>query len=92
MRIKTIIIIIVAIILTVVLMQNKGPIDFQFLWITMSMSKLILFALIAFIGFILGLLFGRSKKNQHFNGDHAESDFDRPTPGTLSDEDRNYLN
>lgn len=87
------IIVLIAIIFTIVLMQNTGPITFHFLWMTIPTSKLVLFTLIAFVAFILGLLVSRPKKANRFNGiDAADGDFEKGETGTLSEEDRNYLN
>jgi len=40
MRIKTIIIILITVLFTVVLMQNTGRVTFSFLWADFSLSKL----------------------------------------------------
>jgi uncharacterized integral membrane protein len=92
MRIKTIIIILVTILLTVVLMQNTDPVHFEFLWATFRMSKLVMMAVIALAGFILGYLVGRPSRVKRLGVDFTNNDIDKTTPDTLSEEDRDYIN
>ncbi len=91
MRIKTIIIILITILLTVVLMQNTNPVFFSFLWATFRMSKLVMMAGVGIIGFILGYLMGRPTKVKRLGADFTNSDIDKINPNTLSDEDKDYI-
>ncbi|TWJ04730.1 uncharacterized protein DUF1049 [Mucilaginibacter frigoritolerans] len=92
MRIKTIVIILITILFTIVLMQNTGRVNFEFLWITFAMSKLVLLLFVAGIGFILGVLVGRPKKAQRLGDDYTNDDHGHRNHNTLSDEDRDYIN
>ncbi|MDB5017218.1 MAG: hypothetical protein JWQ84_2050 [Mucilaginibacter sp.] len=92
MRIKTIVIILITILFTVVLMQNTGSINFQFLWATFTISKLIVFALIALIAFVLGVMVGRPKRVKLLGGDLTDANSDKTKSNTLSDEDKDYIN
>jgi len=92
MRIKTTVIIIIAILLTIVLMQNTGPVTFKFLWATFMLSKLVMLSIVAVIAFVLGVLAGRPNKVQRLSDDFGERGFEGRNPNTLSDEDRDYLN
>jgi uncharacterized integral membrane protein len=92
MRIKTIIIIIITILLTVLLMQNTGRDHLDFLWGTFYMSKLVLLLVVALIAFILGYLVGRPKRIPRLGGDYAEPDSNKNETNTLSDEDKEYIN
>jgi uncharacterized integral membrane protein len=92
MRIKTIIIILITILLTIVLTQNTGRTDFEFLWTTFSVSKLLVLLTVALIAFILGVLVGRPKKIKRLGGEFTEGNLDKGKSNTLSDEDREYIN
>jgi uncharacterized integral membrane protein len=92
MRIKTIVIILITILFTIVLMQNTGSINFEFLWATFTISKLIVFALIALIAFVLGVLVGRPKRVKLLGGDFTDTNSDKTKSNTLSDEDKDYIN
>lgn len=92
MRIKTIIIILITVLLTIVLMQNTGTVYFNFLWATFSMSKLFMLALVAVIAFVLGVLVGRPKRIKRLGGDLTDIDLEKGNHDTLSDEDREYIN
>ena len=92
MRIKTIVIILITILLTVVLMQNTGAVYFNFLWAVFRMSKLVVLLFIAIISFVLGVLVGRPKRVKKLGGDYTDNNSDKPTPGTLSDDDKDYIN
>jgi uncharacterized integral membrane protein len=91
MRIKTIIIVLITVILTAVLMQNTDNVNFNFLWATFRVSKLIVLALVALIAFILGVLVGRPKRVKRLGGDFNDDNSDRGRTNTLSDEDKDYI-
>lgn len=91
MRIKTIIIILVTVILTIVLMQNTEPVSFSFLWATFKMSKLVMMAFIGVVTFILGVLVGRPARVKKLGGTFIEGEHERNNPNTLSDEDKDYI-
>ena len=92
MRVKTIIIILITVILTVVLMQNTGRVNFEFLWATFAMSKLVMLTFIAVIAFILGVLVGRPKRIKRLGGESTDINLEKGGPSTLSDDDKEYLN
>ncbi|ASU33769.1 LapA family protein [Mucilaginibacter xinganensis] len=92
MRIKTIIIIVITILLTIVLMQNTGRVNFDFLWATFWMSKLVVLLFVAVISFILGVLVGRPKRVKRLGGDYIEPDLKKDSSNTLSSEDNDYIN
>jgi uncharacterized integral membrane protein len=86
------IIILVAVLLTVMLMQNTGTVSFKFLWATFWISKLLMLIIIGGIFFVLGILVGRPKRVKRLGGDPSENDWDKNNKNTLSDEDREYIN
>ena len=96
MRIKTIIIVVVAILLTIVFMQNRDAVKFTLLFGTSYISKITIMLAMAVIGFILGFMLGRpgSSKYKHtsYDDDKPANTIDELKPNTLSDDDRDYLN
>jgi len=92
MRIKTIIIILITVLFTVVLMQNTGQVIFSFLWADFRVSKLTMLLLIAVVAFVIGVLVGRPNKVKRLGGDFPDETTDHNNPNTLSDEDREYIN
>jgi uncharacterized integral membrane protein len=91
MRIKTMLIIFITVLLTVVLMQNNGRVNFEFLWATFAMSKLLMLTFVAATAFILGVLVGRPKKVKKPGGEYDEHDQERNGHATLSNEDKDYI-
>jgi uncharacterized integral membrane protein len=91
MRIKTITIVLITVILTAVLMQNTDNVNFNFLWATFRVSKLVVLALVALIAFILGVLVGRPKRVKRLGGDFNDDNSDARRTNTLSDEDKDYI-
>ena len=91
MRIKTMIIVLIAVLLTIVLMQNTEKVKFTFLFADFYISKLIMMTLISAVAFILGVLVGRPKRVKRLGGDPTDSDSDQENSGTLSDEDKDYI-
>lgn len=91
MRIKTMIIIIITVLLTVVIMQNTDDVPFKFLFAKFYVSKLVLMLALAFIGLIIGVLISRPGKPKYIPGQVEASDPNKKQPDTLSDEDRDYI-
>jgi uncharacterized integral membrane protein len=92
MRIKTIIIIIITVLLTVVIMQNNEPVRFTFLFVDFHTTKLVMLLLVAIVAFIIGVLIGRPGKPKYVRGLEDEMELKNKDTGTLSDEDREYIN
>jgi len=90
MRIKTMVIIIITILLTVVIMQNNEEVPFKFLFAKFSLSKLVMMLVVAAIGFIIGFMVGRPGRPKYIPGQVEDAD-PKNKPGTLSDEDRDYI-
>jgi len=91
MRIKTIFIIVVTILLTVIIMQNTRPITFNILFWQASVSGLVMMAVVAIISLVIGIMIGRPTKVKF---DESHPSMDNPTGNktdTLSDEDREYI-
>jgi uncharacterized integral membrane protein len=92
MRIKTIIIILITILLTTVLVQNNSRVNFEFLWTTFPMSKLVMLLIVSVVSFILGILVGRPKRVKRLGSDLTGDKLDNGKTNTLSDEDKEYIN
>ena len=92
MRIKTMIVIFITVLLTVVLMQNTEPVKFSFLFSTFYMPKLVMLTAVSVVAFILGVLVGRPKRVRSISGGFADDNHSQPKSNTLSDEDRDYIN
>ncbi|RXF71095.1 hypothetical protein [Arcticibacter tournemirensis] len=88
---KTIFIIVATVLVTIVLMNNTEEIDFWIFGIAKIPKLAILGAMFA-IGFVLGVMAGRPRKQKIIVNDHssttAEPDDYQPK---LSDEDRDYI-
>jgi uncharacterized integral membrane protein len=91
MRIKTMFIILVTVLITIVLVQNTEPVYFSFLWASFRISKLVMMAVVGIVAFILGVLVGRPSRVKKLGADYIEGEHERDMPGTLSDEDRDYI-
>jgi len=92
MRTKTIFIIVFTILITVFLMMNTDSVDFNFIFGTAPVSKLLVVGVCTFIGFILGYWAGRprtvvSTYDEKFEDEKISSG---PKDG-LSEEDREYI-
>jgi uncharacterized integral membrane protein len=87
MRIKTMVILLVAVLLAIVIFQNTGQVKFTFLFADMYISKLAMLLLVAAIAFGLGVMVGRPKNVRRLGGGFT----DGSNPNTLSDEDREYV-
>jgi len=91
MSLKTILVIAVTILLTIILMQNTGAVKFTLLFTDVYISKLIMMGSVGVIAFILGILVGRPKKAKYDIGKYHD-DLHKTDLNTLSDEDRDYIN
>ncbi|MES2418707.1 MAG: LapA family protein [Bacteroidota bacterium] len=93
MNTKTIFVILLTIILTVFLMVNRDPVDFDFIiGAPVPVSKLVVIGVCILIGFVLGFLVGRPRKTVSSYDTEIEKGYpvNEQKPG-LSDEDRDYI-
>ncbi|WAC40627.1 LapA family protein [Pedobacter sp. SL55] len=93
MKAKTIFIVIVTVLLTIFLMDNKDAVDFNFIFVDdVPVSKLAVIGICILIGFVLGFLVGRPRKTYSSYNDEIEGNYPAEQPkSTLSDEDRDYI-
>jgi hypothetical protein len=98
MSARTILALVIAVLLTVVIMQNNEPVKFTFLFADIYIPKLVMLTAVSISGFLLGVLVASPrKKKQITDHDHSAGAMDdthdnRTRPNTLSDEDRDYIN
>jgi uncharacterized integral membrane protein len=91
MRIKTMFIIFITVLLTVVIMQNTDKVLFSFLFAEFRVSKLVVLLAVAIVAFIIGVLVGRPGRPKYIPGQIEETDTLKKQTSTLSDEDRDYI-
>lgn len=91
MRIKTMFIILVTVLLTVVIMQNTKEVPFNFLFATFYVSKLVMLLTVAIASFIVGVLVGRPGRPKYVPSRDQEMNESKTKPDTLSQEDRDYI-
>ena len=91
MRIKTIVIIIITVLLTVIIMENTGKMWFTILFVHLYISKLFAMLFVGIVSFVLGWLLGRPKRVIRLGGNDMQHDTDHDQTDTLSDEDRDYI-
>ncbi len=88
---KTIFIIILTALLTIFLMVNTEPVDFNFLVTTIAVSKLLVIGVCIIIGFIIGFIVGRPRKTVASYDDEIEGHHPVSNKKELSEEDRDYI-
>ena len=91
MRIKTMFLILITVLLTVVIMQNTDEVLFKFLFATFRISKLVMLLAVAIVAFIIGVLVGRPGRPKYIKGQDEEIETTNKPSNTLSDEDRDYI-
>lgn len=91
MRVKTMFIILVTVLLTVVVTQNTTAVPFNFLFFTFHVSKLVMLGTVAIVSFIVGVLVGRPGKPKYVQGRDEEPEELKSKSDTLSQEDRDYI-
>ncbi len=102
MSFKTIVIIFLAVLITVIFMQNTDQVMFTLLWKEIYVSKLIMMLIVTVFGFIIGVIVARPRRkkeivieNNTSNGNISSADddyIDVKKNNDLSDEDRDYIN
>lgn len=92
MRIKTILIIVLSVLVTVVIMQNADEVYFQLFFWELRVSKLIILAGMTIMAFAIGFMAGRRRKKPYEVAGESGKVTAPESPSNLSDEDRNYIN
>jgi preprotein translocase subunit SecG len=90
MNFKTVFIIIVTVLVTVVLMNNKDEVP-VWLFGETYISKLAIFGVMFGLGFIIGVLIARPRKKAITTDSQEGNEIPPEKPSSLSDEDREYI-
>lgn len=89
MRAKTLFIIVITALITVFLVINTDAVEFNFIFATADVSKLLVIGVCTFIGFVLGYFVGKPRTTVTTYDD--KFDPANPDKDHLSEEDRNYI-
>lgn len=102
MSFKTIIIITLSVLITVIFMQNTDQVLFTILWKQVYVSKLWMMLIVTFFGFIIGVIVARPKKKKanlseksvplEVQNSDDEAYLSMNKTQDLSDEDKDYIN
>lgn len=92
MKAKTLFVIILTVLITVILMQNTDEVKFKALFWDLYLPKLVILTGVISIGIILGLLL-RSRPSRPLTNDNNYNNQNnyQNTNDTLSPEDRDYI-
>jgi len=92
MKAKTLFVIILTVLITVILMQNMDEVKFKVLFWELYLPKLVILTGVIFIGIILGLLLrSRSSRVSNIENNYNNLNNYQNTNDTLSPEDRDYI-
>ncbi|MVN22288.1 DUF1049 domain-containing protein [Mucilaginibacter arboris] len=92
MSAKTLFVIFLTVLITVVLMQNADEVKFKLLFWDLYLPKLVILTGVIFLGIILGLLLGSRPSKSSYNNYNNENTNNNHNPNdTLSAEDRDYI-
>ncbi|HEX7366080.1 MAG TPA: hypothetical protein VF273_03235 [Pelobium sp.] len=102
MSAKTYLIIFLTAAITIIFMQNLETVDFNILWMTFPVKKLVMMLVVTVFGFILGLVVARPRKKKPVDNAAGSIPFEINQPqendylatdekSKLSDEDRDYI-
>ncbi|MEX8546164.1 MAG: LapA family protein [Mucilaginibacter sp.] len=90
MRAKTLFVVVLTVLVTVVLMQNADEVKFKVLFWEMYLPKLVIMTGVGAIGIILGFMMGSPSKSKNNNTNQSNQN-NLPPYDTLSQEDRDYI-
>lgn len=89
MRVKTLLIIAFTALVTVFLVINTDAVEFNFIFTSAEVSKLLVIGVCTFIGFVLGYIVGKPRTTVTTYDDRFDPG--DPNKDHLSEEDRNYI-
>jgi putative membrane protein len=89
MRIKTLFIIAFTALVTVFLVINTDAVEFNFIFTTAEVSKLVVIGVCTFIGFVLGYIVAKPRTTVTLYDDRFDAN--DQNKDHLSDEDRKYI-
>lgn len=92
MNAKTIFIIAFTVLITIFLMVNTDPVEFDFIFVKKDISKLLIVGVCTLVGFILGYWAGRPRTTVSSYDKNDPQEYPGDRKKDLSDEDRDYIN
>ena len=92
MSFKTIVIIVLAVLITVIFMQNTDEVVFTLLWKQIYISKLWMMLIVTIFGFIIGVIAARPRKKKEIETTSYQNAKDVPLEvNNISKEDDDYI-
>lgn len=92
MSFKTLVIIILAVLITVIFMQNTDEVVFTLLWKQIYISKLWMMLTVTLFGFIIGVIVARPRKKKEIETASYQNAKDIPLEvNNISKEDDDYV-
>lgn len=96
MSVKTIFVIVLTVLITVVLMQNTDEVKFKVLFWDLYLPKLVILTGVIFVGIILGLMLASrpartSNAYNDYDNENNNQNSNQKNLDTLSPEDRDYI-
>lgn len=62
MRLRTVLLLITAILVLIIVLQNTESVETRILFVTIAMPRVLLLLLMALLGFVAGIFVGKSRK------------------------------
>lgn len=93
MKAKTLFVVILTVLITVILMQNTDEVKFKVLFWDLYLPKLVILTGVIVVGVILGLILGNRprRSSSDINNDYGNQNTNQTPFDTLSPEDRDYI-
>lgn len=91
MRIKTIFVLVLTVIITVIIMQNTDEVKFNILFGSYYFPKIVMLTGMSVAGFLLGFVVGRPRNKKYNIDEHHNELREEGKSNTLSDDDRDYI-
>jgi uncharacterized integral membrane protein len=92
MSFKTLVIVILSVLITVIFMQNTDEVMFTILWQEVEVKKLYVMLIVTVFGFIIGVIVARPKKKKVIEYVPSTTARDVPLEITRNQEDQDYIN
>lgn len=91
MSFKTLVIVILSVLITVIFMQNTDEVMFTILWQEVKVKKLYVMLIVTVFGFIIGVIVARPKKKKVVEYVPSTTVRDVPLEITHNQEDQDYI-
>ncbi len=91
MSAKTIFVIVLTVLITIIMMQNADEVKFKVLFWELYLPKLVIMTGVIFAGVIIGIMIGRPSRPSAKNFADENNNNQNTSYDTLSPEDRDYI-